>query len=67
MMLRSLKGLRGTPLDIFGYDKMRRPSERDLIVDYTDGAGILGSLSPDNLETATVIAGLPDMIRGYED
>ena len=42
--------------------------ERDLIVDYTDTVrGILGSLSPDNLETATVIAGLPDMIRGYED
>ena len=67
MMLRSLKGLRGTPLDIFGYDKMRR-LERELIADYTDTVrGILGSLSADNLETATVIAGLPDMIRGYED
>ena len=67
MMLRSLRGLRGTPLDIFGYDKMRK-LERELIADYTDTVrGILGSLSADNLETATVIAGLPDMIRGYED
>ena len=67
MLLRSLKCLRGTPLDIFGYDKMRR-LERDLIADYTDTLrGILGSLTAENLDTATAIAALPDMIRGYEE
>ena len=67
VLLRSLKGLRSTPLDIFGYDKMRR-LERALIEEYTDSVrGILASLHADNLETATAIAALPDMIRGYED
>ncbi len=67
VLLRSLKGLRGTPFDLFGYDKMRR-LERDLIEEYTDSLrGILVSLHADNLETATAIAELPDMIRGYEE
>jgi len=67
VLLRSLKGLRGTPFDLFGYDKMRR-LERALIEEYTDSLrGILVSLHADNLETATAIAELPDMIRGYEE
>ena len=33
LVLRGLKGLRGTPFDLFGYDRVRK-TERDLIAQY---------------------------------
>ncbi len=67
LLLRSLKGLRGTALDPFGYDKMRR-LERELITEYeTNVRGILGSIRAEQLVLATELATLPDLIRGYED
>lgn len=66
-LLTKLKGLRGTPLDIFGYARIRKV-ERELIAEYR--AFIeqeLTRLSPDTYERAVTLANLPDMIRGYEE
>jgi indolepyruvate ferredoxin oxidoreductase len=66
-MLTRMKGLRGTPLDIFGYAKVRRV-ERDLIRQYRDLVQqSLDSLSSNNYDTAVELLSLPDMVRGYED
>ena len=65
--LRALRGLRGTAFDIFGYDKMRK-LERELIAEYeTTVRELLADLTVDRLVVSEQIAGLPDMIRGYED
>jgi indolepyruvate ferredoxin oxidoreductase len=64
--LRSLRRLRGTPLDIFGYARVRRV-ERKLIGEYRQLiASLLPHLNEDNYELAVAIAELPEMIRGYE-
>jgi indolepyruvate ferredoxin oxidoreductase len=64
-LLAKLKGLRGTPFDIFGYSADRR-IERGLIVGYEkDVATVLGLLSPANVDTAIELLSLPDRIRGY--
>jgi indolepyruvate ferredoxin oxidoreductase len=63
--LAKLKGLRGTPFDIFGYSADRR-MERDLIAGYEkDVATVLGLLSPANIDIAIELLSLPDRIRGY--
>src|SRR5262249_28078313 len=65
--LRSMKGLRGTPLDIFGYAPVRRV-ERQLIDEYRHLVETaLAKLGPGNHDTAVAIANLADNIRGYED
>src|SRR5262249_46758291 len=62
-MLRHLKFLRGTKLDIFGWTAERR-MERQLITDYeTTLEEILNKLSPSNHATALRLANLPDEIR----
>jgi indolepyruvate ferredoxin oxidoreductase len=64
-MLARGKALRGTALDLFGYQAERR-RERQLIRDYeADIRGLLPRLSPLNYDTAVAIASLPDQIRGY--
>jgi indolepyruvate ferredoxin oxidoreductase len=64
-LLAKLKGLRGTPFDIFGYSADRR-LERDLIAGYEkDVATVLGLLSPANIDVAIELLSLPDRIRGY--
>lgn len=66
-MLTSLKGLRGTPLDIFGYAKVRRV-ERQLIGEYRKlMENAINTLTPETHDDALKLAELPDMIRGYED
>jgi indolepyruvate ferredoxin oxidoreductase len=66
-MLTRMKSLRGTPLDIFGYAKVRRV-ERDLIRQYRELVQqSLASLSEDNYATAVELLSLPDIVRGYED
>ena len=64
-LLGRLKGLRGTPFDVFGYNPERR-LERQLIVDYrrtiTD---LLPVLNAENLSLVVSIAALADTIRGY--
>jgi indolepyruvate ferredoxin oxidoreductase len=64
-LLAKLRGLRGTPFDVFGYSADRR-LERDLIKGYEkDVDTVLGLLSPATLETAIELLSLPDRIRGY--
>jgi indolepyruvate ferredoxin oxidoreductase len=64
-VLAKFRGLRGTPLDVFGYTQERR-MERRLIVEYERIIEtILETLSHDNHALAVEIASLPERIRGY--
>ena len=64
-MLKSLRALRGTPLDIFGYTAERR-TERALIGEYEQTVErLLAKLTADNHALAVQLASLPDEIRGY--
>jgi indolepyruvate ferredoxin oxidoreductase len=64
-VLASLKGLRGTALDIFGRTPERR-MERQLIVDYFALIEeIVATLTPANHRLAVALAGIPEHIRGY--
>jgi indolepyruvate ferredoxin oxidoreductase len=64
-LLRRLKFLRGTKLDLFGYTAERR-TERELISEYeTLVEEVLGRLAADNHALAVELAALPDGIRGY--
>jgi indolepyruvate ferredoxin oxidoreductase len=64
-VLARFKGLRGTPLDLFGYTGERR-MERRLIDDYERLlTGLLAQLTAANHATAIQIASLPGQIRGY--
>ncbi|EXU81601.1 MFS transporter [Comamonas aquatica DA1877] len=64
-VLAKLKGLRGTPLDLFGRTAERR-TERALIVEYRDCiTQLLPQLTADKLELAVQIARIPEDIRGY--
>ena len=64
-MLAKLRWLRGTPFDIFGYNKDRR-IERELIAGYEkDVQTVLRLLSPMTIAIAIEFLSLPDSIRGY--
>jgi indolepyruvate ferredoxin oxidoreductase len=66
-ILRGMKGLRGTPLDPFGYHPIRR-LERELIGEYQSLIETeLARLDPTTYDRAIRLARLPDMIRGYEE
>ena len=65
--LRGAKRLRGTPLDVFGYARVRR-CERRLPGEYREAIrALLGTLDAINRDEAVEIADLVDQIRGYED
>jgi indolepyruvate ferredoxin oxidoreductase len=60
-----LKGLRGTPFDLFGYTAERK-MERGLIGDYEAGIDkLLAGLTRQRLDTAVKIASVPQAIRGF--
>ena len=64
-LLAKLKGLRGTPLDIFGYSEERR-TERALVRDYEAMLKeVLAKLTPDNHHLAVGLAAIPEKIRGF--
>jgi indolepyruvate ferredoxin oxidoreductase len=64
-VLVRLKGLRGTPLDIFGRTEERK-MERALIDDYKASIEeALSSLTTENHATALEIARIPELIKGY--
>jgi indolepyruvate ferredoxin oxidoreductase len=64
-LLSSLKSLRGTALDVFGYTEERK-TERALIREYEETVErLLAGLTPQNHATAIQIASLPEEIRGY--
>jgi indolepyruvate ferredoxin oxidoreductase len=66
-LLLSMKRLRGTALDVFGYDHIRK-LERALIPAYRELIETaLSKLAPDSYSDAVKLANLPDMIRGYDD
>ncbi len=64
-LLAKFKGLRGGPLDVFGYQAERR-EERALIVRYrADIEDLLNGLAAENLQSAIDLAQTPDAIRGF--
>jgi len=64
-VLARLKGLRGTPLDIFGRTEERR-TERALVGEYRASIDeVLAGLRAENHALALEIASLPEQIRGY--
>jgi len=64
-VLAKLKGLRGTPLDLFGHTEERR-MERALIGQYEAGLDrLLSELTPARLPLAVRIANVPQAIRGF--
>ncbi|GAA4301844.1 indolepyruvate ferredoxin oxidoreductase [Actinomadura luteofluorescens] len=65
-MLHGMRGLRGTRLDPFRFGEVRA-TERALIGEYTEAIGAaVAALSDDNAEIVAEMAGLPDLVRGYE-
>jgi indolepyruvate ferredoxin oxidoreductase len=65
-MLAALKGLRGGPLDIFGYAAHRK-HERALIGWYEDVVRrTTEHMTPETTALAIEIVSIPDQIRGYE-
>jgi indolepyruvate ferredoxin oxidoreductase len=63
--LASLKRLRGTRFDVFGYTEERR-MERRLIDEYRETVeSLLGTLGQDNHALAVQIAALPETMRGF--
>ena len=65
--LAKAKKLRGTRLDPFGRAEVRRV-ERELPGEYVAAIdAVLGRLSASNLAAAVALAGLADLVRGYED
>ena len=64
-LLARLRGLRGTPFDLFGRTEERR-LERQLITGYEQTVDeLLARLGRDNHATAVAIASIPEEIRGY--
>jgi len=64
-LLAKLKGLRGTPLDVFGRTEERRV-ERELIAEYRASIEeVLAGLTAGNHATALEIARIPELIKGY--
>ncbi|GGK16466.1 indolepyruvate ferredoxin oxidoreductase [Luteimonas terricola] len=64
-LLARLKGLRGGPLDVFGYTQERR-TERRLIDEYERTVGgLLDALDAGNVVLAAEIASIPEHIRGF--
>ena len=65
-VMRRLRPLRGTPLDIFGYSAHRR-MERALIAEYFALVDdVLRGLKPANVEQAEAVLRAHDKIRGYD-
>lgn len=64
-VLAQMKGLRGGPLDIFGYSEERK-MERGLIAEYEAGLDkLLAGLDAERLPLAAQIAQIPQAIRGF--
>jgi indolepyruvate ferredoxin oxidoreductase len=64
-VLAKFKGLRGTPLDVFGYTAERK-GERRLIEEYfTTVQSLLDGLDTGNAKLAADIASVPEHIRGF--
>jgi indolepyruvate ferredoxin oxidoreductase len=63
--LAKLKGLRGTPWDIFGRSEERR-AERQLIADYEDDIDlVLNGFSAERIQIGRGLLEWPELVRGY--
>jgi indolepyruvate ferredoxin oxidoreductase len=66
-VLRPLRRLRGTPLDIFGYAHVRRV-ERALPGKYLNAVDtMLEHLDASTYDRAVALCASPDSVRGYEE
>lgn len=66
-VLYRMRWLRGTPVDIFGWARVRK-LERQLLAEYDELLDYIRTeLNASNLDLAVQLAALPDMVRGYED
>ena len=64
-VMARMKGLRGTPLDVFGYTAERK-MERALIKQYErDMAEVLGQLTEQTRDAIVALAELPKQIKGF--
>ena len=63
-ILARMKGLRGTPFDIFGYSRERR-MERALIRQYRKDIKEITAMADKNIDAAVALAELPLQIRGF--
>ncbi len=64
-VLAKLKGLRGTPFDVFGYSAERRTERADIMAFEADVQRLLTDMTPDNMGLAIAIARLPLDVRGF--
>jgi indolepyruvate ferredoxin oxidoreductase len=65
-VLRSMRRLRGTPLDPFGLARVRRV-ERKLVREYGQIVSeAIAQLTPETHPIAVELCELPDLVRGYE-
>nr|WP_198664451.1 indolepyruvate ferredoxin oxidoreductase family protein [Jiangella endophytica] len=66
-VLRAMRFLRGTAFDPFGRARVRRV-ERELVGEYAAVVDeLVARLDAATLDRAVRVAGLPDVVRGYED
>ncbi len=64
-LLAAMKRLRGGRLDVFGYTAERR-MERGLLASFErDLDLVVEALTPENIEAATALVSVPQLIRGY--
>lgn len=64
-VLAGLRGLRGTPFDVFGYSTERRAERARIAVFDALLDDLLENLTAENHDVAIQIASLPQRIRGY--
>jgi indolepyruvate ferredoxin oxidoreductase len=66
-VLRRMRRIRGTALDPFGRARVRRV-ERRMIENYSSAVeSSLAVLSAERYDLAVELAGLPEIVRGYEE
>lgn len=63
--LASLRGLRGTPADVFGYSDERRSEQRLIIEYFEDIEQLCAGLATVDSTHAIEYASLPEQIRGF--
>jgi indolepyruvate ferredoxin oxidoreductase len=65
--LAAMRRVRGTPFDVFGYERHRR-EERQVADEYAGMVGaVLSRVNPATYDDAVALARSASMIRGYED
>lgn len=63
--LAKFRGLRGTPLDVFGYTEERRQEREDVVAYRSLLDTLMAELNDDNYEVAAELAASVKQLRGY--